>query len=644
MKQTSREYAAFPIYLFKKGELYRAYEFFGSHRLGKNLWVFRVWAPAAKSVSLVGDFNSWDNTALPMENLDSSGVWQAVVRRDMNFENYKYAINGADGKTRLKSDPYAVHFETRPGTASKAYYSPSFRWTDSRWETREVNVYESPMNILEVHLSGFKRHPDGNTYSYRDNAVAIADYAKKMGYSHIEIMPVAEYPFDGSWGYQVRGYYAPTSRYGTPDDFRYFVNYMHRKGIGVIMDWVPAHFPKDRHGLYMFDGSPCYENSDPLRQQHREWGTMIFDFGKGEVQSFLISNALYWLREFHLDGLRVDAVASMLYLDYNKKDGEWRANKFGGKENLEAVDFLRKLNTQVFSAKPNALMIAEESTAWPMVTGPADKGGLGFNFKWNMGWMNDMLSYMKTDPYFRRSNHDKVTFSFMYAFSENFILPISHDEVVHMKGSLLNKMPGDEWHKFANFRAFLGYMYAHPGKKLLFMGQDLAQYSEFSEEKELDWFLLDKPLHSRANQMVRDLNKFYGKTPAFWQLDFSWEGFEWINADDRNRNTVVFLRKDREGNGFICLSNFSGNRYEKYSFGVPRKGYYKLVFNTDRAVYGGRGGGNKRAVRSKKGKMNGRDNYITVDVPPFSTLFFSMPKIKEEARGIDPKKKKENIK
>ena len=622
----SKEYAALPVYLFKKGELTQAYEFFGSHRTGKNRWVFRVWAPRAKAVSLVGDFNGWQPEANPMENIDGRGVWQTDVTADMQYCAYKYAITGPDGTVNVKSDPYAVHFETRPGTASKAWRRPKFRWGDKKWQNRKTNVYESPMNIYEVHLSGFVRHKDGNTFSYRDSARALAAYVKEMGYTHVEIMPISEYPFDGSWGYQVGGYYAPTSRYGTPDDFRYFVDYMHRNDIGVIMDWVPAHFPKDRFGLYRFDGSACYEPEDENMSQHKEWGTMIFDYGKGEVQSFLISNALYWLKEYHIDGLRVDAVASMLYLDYNRADGQWTPNKYGGKENLEAVEFLQKLNTAVFSQKPNALMIAEESTAWPMVSGPVDKGGLGFNFKWNMGWMNDILDYMKTDPYFRAGVHNKITFSFMYAFSENFILPISHDEVVHMKGSLLNKMPGDEYHKFANWRAFMGYMMAHPGKKLMFMGQELPQYSEFSEERQLDWEVLEKPLHAAGHNMIKELNAFYLKNDTLWQLDFTWDGFEWISADDYTQNVVVFMRKNKAGDSLICVSNFSGSEYKKYSFGVPKKGYYKEVFNTDDEKYGGRGIKNKRAVRSKKGPMHGRENHISIDIPPLSTLYFTVPK------------------
>lgn len=627
MNFLSKQSTELPIYLFKKGELFESYNFFGSHKVDKKTWVFRVWAPHAQSVSLVGDFNEWDTTTNVMENLDNSGVWQLATTLDMQLAAYKYAITTKLGEIIYKSDAYARHFETRPANASKAYEMPEYKWNDKKWQekTKKQGVYAIPINIYELHLSGFVRHKDGNTFSYKDIAHSLASYIKDMGYTHIEIMPVSEYPFDGSWGYQVGGYFAPTSRYGRPEEFKYFVDYMHQNGIGVIMDWVPAHFPKDEFGLYMYDGEPCYEDDDPYKQEHKEWGTMVFNFGKGEVHSFLISNAIYWLKEYHIDGLRVDAVASMLYLDYNRNHGEWQQNKYGDNKNLEAVEFVQKLNTEVFKVVPNAMMIAEESTAWPMVTKPVADGGLGFNFKWNMGWMNDTLSYMKTDPYFRAGSHGKITFSFMYAFSENFVLPISHDEVVHMKGSLLNKMPGEEEQRFNNLRAFLGYMIAHPGKKLMFMGQEFGQTSEFSENKELDWHLLQLPKHKQCQNMTKDINAFYLENPSLWEIDFSWEGFEWICADDNLQNIVIFMRKDKSGNGLVCASNFSNVKREKYTFGVPLAGFYKEIFNTDLEKYGGTGITNPRAVRSRKQPIHNQQYSLTLDIPPMSTIFIKMP-------------------
>lgn len=641
MNYLSREYCEMPEYLFKRGELFESYNFFGSHKIGENKWLFRVWAPHAQGVSLVGDFNNWDETANVMYCYEGNGIFATVVDRDMQYEIYKYAIKTRSGAVVQKSDPYARHFETRPANASKAYHPDDFEWQDEKWQKarEKSNLLESPINIYEVHLSGFVRHKDNNTFSYRDVAKRLAEYVKEMGYTHVEIMPVSEYPFDGSWGYQVGGYYAPTSRYGTPEDFKFFVDHMHRNGIGVIMDWVPAHFPKDAFGLYMFDGEPCFEDDNPLRQEHKEWGTMVFNFGKPEVQSFLISNALYWLKEYHIDGLRVDAVASMLYLDYNRKDGEWQRNSLGGRENLEAVAFLQKLNTQVFKEVPGAMMIAEESTAWPMVTKPVSDGGLGFNFKWNMGWMNDILSYMKTDPYFRGGSHNKITFSFMYAFSENFVLPISHDEVVHMKGSLVNKMPGEQQQQFNNLRAFMGYMTAHPGKKLMFMGQELGQYSEFNEAKELDWHLLQYPIHKSCQDMVKDLNRFYIENKPMWEIDYSWDGFQWISADDYKQNVVVFIRKAKNGKSIICVSNFSNVKLEGYSFGVPVSGQYKELFNTDSVKYGGSGTENAKPMRSKKKPLHGFEQSITMDIPAMATVYLSVPvKRKPKAEKAEAEK------
>ena len=624
--------ADLPIYLFKQGNNFEAYRFFGAHfdcRGVEDGVVFRVWAPHAKAVSVVGDFNSWVPGAHPMAKLDE-GVWEAFIPGIREYDVYKFCLTTRQDELVFKADPYAFHAETRPSNASKVYRLEGYEWNDGEWEAQQKkrDPLTAPMNIYELHAGSWRLKENGDPYNYSELADELIPYLKEMGYTHVELLPITEYPYDGSWGYQVTGYFAPTSRYGTPKDFMNFVDKCHQAGLGVIMDWVPAHFPKDGFGLYMFDGEPCYEDPNPRRGEHKEWGTMVFNYGMPEVESFLVSSALYWVEQFHVDGLRVDAVASMLYLDYNRRDGEWEQNRYGGKENLEAIEFLRKLNSTVLGRHPHKLMIAEESTAWPMVSKPAEDGGLGFNFKWNMGWMNDMLSYMSTDPLFRSGNHNKVTFSFFYAFSENFILPISHDEVVHGKCSLINKMPGDYDAKFANLRTFYGYMMAHPGKKLLFMGQEFGQFIEWNEAKALDWMLLDYDRHRQLSQYVKDLNHLYRDLPAFWQVDYSWEGFQWIVPDDNAQSVIAFLRRDAAGHTVLVVCNFNPVLREGYQMGVPVAGTYRELLSSDDEAYGG-GGVHNKPRRSRKTPMHGFDQSITVTLPPLSTVYFSVPEAKE---------------
>lgn len=626
-----------PLYLFHQGTNYKTYEFLGAHpakRQNQEGYIFRVWAPNATGVSVVGDFNEWDPEANPMEILEADSVWEAFIPGLKQYDLYKYCVMTKDDRKLLKADPYGFHAQTPPETASKLYDLSGYEWHDQEWykSRRNYNPYRSPINIYEVHMGSWRRYPDGNTYDFRKFADEMSDYLLDMGYNYVELMPLTEFPYDGSWGYQVTGYFAPTSRFGTPHDFMYMVDKFHEKGIAVIMDWVPAHFPKDAHGLYEFDGQPLYEYTDVHKREHAHWGTRIFDYGRTEVQSFLMSSAMFWIDKFHVDGLRVDAVASMLYLDYGREDWEWLPNLNGGRENLEAVAFLQKLNTAVLTEHPEALMIAEESTAWPLVTKPASVGGLGFNFKWNMGWMNDMLAYTSLDPIFRSYNHDKLTFSLFYAFSENFVLPISHDEVVHGKCSLINKMPGDYAVKFSGMRAFLAYMMTHPGKKLTFMGCEFAQFIEWNYKQQLDWMLLDYDAHRQMQQFVRDLNHFYLETPCFWQVEDSWDGFSWIAHDDNTRNIIVFRRMDEKGAEIVVLCNFAPVTREHYVIGIPDATSYTEIFNTEDVKYGGSGIRNEGAIRVKKVPDHEFKQSIEVTIPPLSVVF-----LKGKPRQVHPK-------
>jgi len=621
-------------YLFGQGTHYEIYKLLGAHMTVKEKKrgvYFAVWAPGAKEVSVVGDFNQWDVKANPMKRTAEIGVYEAFIPGVKEGSLYKYCVTTKKGELLYKADPYANWAELRPGTASRVAGSRKSCWGDARWmEKREsFDVKKDAMSIYEVHPGSWKKHPSTEEdregfYNYRDFAHALTDYVKSMGYTHVELMGIAEHPFDGSWGYQVTGYYAPTSRYGTPEDFRYLVNYLHKHKIGVLLDWVPAHFPKDAHGLADFDGTSVYEYADPRKGEHPDWGTKVFDYGKNEVKNFLIANALFWMEEFHIDGLRVDAVASMLYLDYGREDGQWAANQYGENKNLEAIEFFRHLNSVVLGKIKGAVMIAEESTAWPMVTGEAKDGGLGFSLKWNMGWMHDFLEYMKLDPYFRKPNHHKMTFSMSYAYSERYILVLSHDEVVHLKRSMLSKMPGEYEDKFENLKVGYSFMFGHPGKKLLFMGQEFGQLQEWSEERELDWFLLAEPRHAQLLDYVRELLRLYGKYPAMYAGDCDPKGFCWINANDEEKSVYSFIRySPTNRNHLLFVFNFTPVGRKDYRVGVPKNKQYKLLLNSADPRFGGEHSVSREVYKAEKREWDGCEFSIAYPLPPFGVGVFS---------------------
>ncbi|VBB05042.1 immunoglobulin e-set [Lucifera butyrica] len=617
------------LFLFNEGTQFRAYRFMGAHcrREGGRTGVrFAVWAPNAAAVSVVGDFNHWDGNRHPLQLIGQSGIWSSFVPGLAPGEVYKFEIRTAGGGLQLKADPYGFFAEVRPGTASVVYELDHYVWQDKKWQhyQQQNPSYEQPMLIYEVHAGSWRFTEKRQPLTYRELAEQLVDYVADMGYTHIEFLPLAEHPFDGSWGYQATGYYAVTSRYGTPDDFRYFVDRCHQRGIGVILDWVPGHFCKDDQGLRRFDGTALYEHED-CRRGENEWGTANFNLGRYEVQSFLISNALFWFDVYHIDGLRVDAVASMLYLDYGRKDQCWFSNQYGGRENIEAIDFLRKLNERVFENYPQALMIAEESTAWPLVSRPTYLGGLGFNYKWNMGWMNDVLKYMEMDPLFRQWHHNLLTFSFLYAFSENFILPLSHDEVVHGKRSLLDKMPGDYWQKFAGVRTFYAYMMAHPGKKLIFMGGEFGQFIEWKYYDSLDWHLLEYEKHRKLWRYMKELNHFYRRERSLWQQDHDWPGFSWIDCDDSSQSIVSFLRMGRNKHDFLVIvANFTSVVRDGYRIGVPRAGKYREIFNSDNTIYGGSGQKNTGVLPAKKKGWHNQPFSLVLKIPPLATVYLKL--------------------
>lgn len=616
------------ISLFNEGKHYSIYEKMGAHPMtvdGVEGVLFAVWAPNADRVSVVGNFNNWDGRRHPMRKLDYSGIYELFIPGKLVGEIYKYEIKAKSGQVFMKSDPYAFSSEVRPANASRIV-DISYKWKDTAWmEKRETKDTDAqPMAIYEMHLGSWKRPTDGREFfNYRDIASLLADYLLMMNYNYVELMPIMEHPYDPSWGYQVTGYYAPTSRYGSPADFMYFVDYLHSKGIGVILDWVPAHFPKDEHGLGRFDGTALYEHEDPKRGEHPHWGTYIYNYGRNEVRNFLVANALYWAEKYHIDGIRIDAVASMLYLDYGRGDGEWLPNIYGGNENLEAIDFIKELNSKMHELHKGVIMIAEESTAWPMMTHPVEAGGLGFDYKWNMGWMNDFLNYMKLDPLYRKYHHNDLTFSMVYAYSEKFILVLSHDEVVHEKGSMIAKMPGGYEDKFSNLRVAYGYMMTHPGKKLLFMGQEIAQFTEFNENAEVDWSLFEFDAHVFMQGYVKELNELYKTEPALYELDSSPEGFTWINCNSANTSLLSYVRKGKkESDTLLIICNFTPMEHKAYKLATPSGGRWQEIFSSDNSRYGGEGRNNKTVKQAKKAECDGQEHYIPVTVPPLSISVF----------------------
>ena len=620
--------------VFHTGDSVRAYDFLGAHlvnRNDKNGGVFRVWAPTARSVSVAGDFNNWNNEANYMYNI-GYGVWEVFVEGVKEFCTYKYCIESEYGDRLMKADPYAFHAQTRPGQASVVYDIESYSWNDSEWfnKRKENNISSSPMNIYEIHAGSWRKYPDGNFFNYQKLADELIPYLKEMHYTHVQLMPIMEYPYDGSWGFQTTGYYAPTSRYGTPSDFMAFVDKLHGEGIGVILDWVPSNFPTDDFGLARFDGSPLYESNDPKTSKRDSWGTCLFNYARFEVTSFLVSCAMFWLDKYHIDGLRIGALSSMLYLDYGKSEGEWEPNKFGGKENLDAVDFVKRLNTAVHMYHPDVMMFAEENTSWPKLTHKIEDGGLGFDFKWNMGWMNDMLHYMSLNSMWRPFNHDSLTFSFYYAFSEKFLLPISHDEVSHGKGSLIKQMPGKYDEQFAGVRAFITYMYAHPGKKLVFMGTEIGQFDEWNHEEAIQWDLLEFEKHKKLRTFFKELNKFYLDCKPLYELDTVWKGFDWIHHDDYTNSVIAFKRTDKNGDEIVSVCNFQPIRRDEYCIGVPKYGLYDEVFNSDEERFGGSGVVNGNNIKTEVMKIHGFDQGLSLTLPPLSVIYLRC------AKELDP--------